>query len=247
MNDVKNKVLDQIKGGKVAMRPRWHFVLKGALVLVGMCILILGLVYLESFIMFVLIGTGLGFIPAFGLAGLVTFLLSAPWLLIILAILFVLILEYLVCNYSFGYRKPLLYTVLGIVGFSVLGAFLVSESGLHYQAMERAKDSRLPIVGGMYRDYGLAPHKEVHLGVFSTSTERGFILLSRTGDDLEVVINSSTKVPSANFLLPGQRLLILGFEEGGEVIAKGIRPFYNEEIKSLIRNAREEFFEHDRD
>ena len=131
MNNVKDTVLNKIKEGEVAMRPRWHFVFKGGLALVGIGVLALWLIYLVSFIMFALATSGVIMIPAFGFQGLVGFLLALPWLLILVAAVFIVLLEILVNKYSFGYRKPLLYTLFGVVGFTVVGTFLVSQTGLH--------------------------------------------------------------------------------------------------------------------
>ena len=231
MNDVKHKVLTKIKCGEVTMRPRWHFVLKSTLAILGLLIVALWLVYLESFILFLLIGTGVVFVPAFGVHGLVTFLLSAPWLLIVVAVLFVLVLEYLVCCHSFGYRRPLLYSVFGIVGVTVVGAVLVAQTDIHYLAMEKAKDSKLPFMGMMYREYGLRPHKDVHVGVVSSTTPTGFILRSRMGSEYRVVVGTTTSHKS---ITPkhGQRILILGTDKGGTIEAVGIRSYDSKDIRS---------------
>ena len=104
---IKNKVLEAIKSGQVKMRPRWYFILKTILVALGIVMIFLTLLYLISFIIFILRITGIWFAPAFGFEGYGIFLFSLPWLLVIISVLFAIILEVLVKRYSFAYRHRL--------------------------------------------------------------------------------------------------------------------------------------------
>src|SRR3989344_3614541 len=115
IRSIKEEVIARIKRGETIMRPRWHFVLRAMLYALGVLIAALALVYLASFIMFVLRETGLLFVPSFGFRGVGVFLFSLPWFLILLSLVFVFVLEVLVRRYAFAYRKPLLYSVFGIV------------------------------------------------------------------------------------------------------------------------------------
>ena len=84
-----NEILNSIKAGGVKMRPRWYFILQAALAMIGGMILLFLIIYLISFIVFVERQTGAGFIPAFGLRGWTRFLVSLPWLLIMLTFVFI--------------------------------------------------------------------------------------------------------------------------------------------------------------
>ncbi|MBU4141685.1 hypothetical protein KKE99_02325, partial [Patescibacteria group bacterium] len=85
---IKESILSVIKSGQVKMRPRWHFVLKTALAAFGVIILVLTVLYLASFIIFVLRQTGVLFVPAFGLQGWFAFFTNLPIFLIGLLIVF---------------------------------------------------------------------------------------------------------------------------------------------------------------
>jgi len=65
-NSIKADVLKAIKDGQVKMRPKWQFITKAALLIVGVVLVALTILYLVSFIVFVLRQTGLLFVPGFG-------------------------------------------------------------------------------------------------------------------------------------------------------------------------------------
>lgn len=235
MNNVKDTVLNKIKNGEVAMRPRWHFVLKSALALIGMFIITLWLIYLVSFIVFALVASGVVIIPTFGFNGLVEFLLALPWLLILVATMFVILLEILVNKYSFGYRKPLLYTLFGVIGLTVFGTFIVSISGIHNMAMQRSIESRLPLVGGVYRGYGIPLHENIHIGEIESINERGFILDERAKGRLLIVVKDSTKKPRGAIFRIGDHVIVYGHGQAGEIEAIGVRYFLGKIFKPIDR------------
>jgi hypothetical protein len=150
---IKDQVMEAIKRGQVKMRPRWHFVLRASLFFTGLTIVSMALVYLASFIIFFFQRTGAISVPVFGFRGIISFLFSLPWLLILFGIIFVVLLELLIRRYSFAYRRPLLYSLLGIIVFASLVGFVVSKTSLHRGFFARAQERKLPIAGPLYRHY----------------------------------------------------------------------------------------------
>ena len=59
-------ILETIKARHIAMRPKWHFVLKSSLKVLGIIMLFLTIIFMASFILFVLRATGVLFVPLFG-------------------------------------------------------------------------------------------------------------------------------------------------------------------------------------
>src|ERR1700722_1425847 len=98
---VEHKVLAAIESGQVKMRPRWQFLLQTTLLAVGVIIAFFALLYLVSFIFFILHENGVWFVPAFGVSGWVALFRRLPWALIGLTIIFIIVLEFLVRRYSF--------------------------------------------------------------------------------------------------------------------------------------------------
>ena len=132
----KQKMLDAIQSGDVKMEPKWHFVLKTTLLIIGGVLALLLVLYLASFVFFVLRQTGLWYAPTFGIAGWYSFFRSLPWILIIFLIVFMVILGVLVKRYSFVYERPAMYLFIGIVAFVALGGFLISATPLSSNAVQ---------------------------------------------------------------------------------------------------------------
>jgi hypothetical protein len=116
-------ILETIQKDDVRMRPKWHFILNISLLVIGTILAGLSLLYLVSFIVFILRQNGSWFMPSFGAQGWSALFISLPWILIFLALLFVIIVGFLVKKYSFAYGRPLLYSALGIIIFASVGGF----------------------------------------------------------------------------------------------------------------------------
>lgn len=142
-NSIKDNVLKAITAGKVTMKPRWHFLLNAALLFAGTTLAVLALVYLTSFIIYVESGT----------RGFNELLQTLPWLVLLLALIFIVILEVLVRKFAFSYRKPLLYTTLGVIFLVLLGGFVVSKTSFHNFLSDRSHRDHPPFGSGIYRHY----------------------------------------------------------------------------------------------
>lgn len=221
---IQDHILEAAKSGRVRMRPKWHFVLKAALGLVGGVMLVLVLVYLSSFIIFVLRRTGVLFAPGFGSRGWYDFFASLPWVLILLAVVFIVILELLVRHYSFAYRRPLLYSVLGIVLVVFAGGIMLEHTPLHGRLFRYARENRLPPpMGHFYRGFGMQRFNDVHRGTVVSSTDRGFIMEDVRGETSTVVISPRTRLPLGADFAVGDTVVVFGEQDGTAIRAFGIR------------------------
>ncbi len=221
--ELRKKILDKIKVGKAKMRPKWYFLLKTSLLAAGVIIGALALLYVVSFILFVLRQTGAWFLPSFGLRGIMVFLTSAPWILILLGIVFVILLEILVRHYSFGWQKPLLYSLLGIIGFVILASFLVSKTSFHESLFTRARQGGLPYAGQFYRDFGMPRGEHAQIGVITEITDDGFKMETPRGEPLTIIINPQTSFPLGIDFQKDDRVVVMGEREDHTVKAAGIR------------------------
>ena len=232
---IHDEVLTKIKSGTVFMRPRWHFVLKTILAFLGFVLLLLLLLYLASFVVFILYQSGVWFVPAFGFYGMFVALRSLPWLLIFVGILFVGALEILVRRYSFAYRKPLLYSLLGVVGFVMLATVAVAKTGIHEGFFLRAREDRLPLAGKLYRGYGLQKDKNIQPGVIKEIIDEGFTMENKEGKMITVTIDSDTRFPLGMDFEKGDKVVVLGEDDGKgdaeKIKAHGIRRIDKKKIK----------------
>lgn len=207
----------------MVMRPRWHFVLKAVLGILGIIIMAMAALYLISFILFALREAGLLFIPGFGFHGVGVFLFSLPWILILVSLVFIVCLELLVKRYAFSYRKPLLYSVFGGLGLVVFGSALLFHFGFHEQVFKFVERQGMPVMDPFYRGYALPRGEGVHRGSISGFTEKGLTITTRRGDVLEVQIASETAFPYGLDLQIGDEIVVLGERASSTIEAVGIR------------------------
>ena len=178
-NSIKENIIKAIQAGKVNMKPRWHFVLQTVLLIAGTILAALALLYLVSFIIFVLHQTGSWFVAGFGMHGITEFLMSFPWIIALITLIFLIILEILVRKYSFGYRKPLLITSAAVLVLVVGGGFVVANTSFHRGLFDSAEEERLPFGGGFYKEFG-TPHRDnVAIGSITNINDNSLILSDR--------------------------------------------------------------------
>lgn len=220
---IKEQIVEAIKDGRIKMRPKWHFILKTALIFTGIVMVILALLYLASFVIFILRQTGVWFLPTFGFRGIFVFLFSLPWLLILLGIFFVLILEFFVRRYSFAYKKPVLYSILVLFAFVFITSFIISRTAFHRNFFMAAREGSLPIAGQFYRGYGMPPGKSFHVGTITEITDDGFQIETPTSEILSIMVTSETSFPMGVDFQTSDRVVVLGDREDYVVKALGVR------------------------
>ena len=227
-SSIKDAVLEKIRRGEVLMRPRWQFVLKGVLVALGAVLVALALLYLVSFVFFALRQSGVWFVASFGWRGMRAFFVGIPWVLVLVALVFIVVLEILVKRYAFSYRKPLLYSVLGIVCAVFVGGFVVAKTAFHRGMYRRMEGRGLPIAGPLYRAYGVPHFRQIHPGIIASTTQEGFIIMSRGGEEVVVRVSPATRLPLGYDFIIGDPVVIMGEQEGATVRAFGMRKIDDE-------------------
>ena len=221
--NLKDKVLEQVKAGDVKMKPRSYFVMRGVLLALFVVIVAISALFFVSFIAFSIRTSGLGYLPGFGPRGFGLFIAGLPWLLILVAVAFVVVLEILVKRYSFAYKKPLLYSVVGVLIFVVALGVFAAQTPFHNKFFERAHERGLPFAGVLYRGIGDRLPKDVHVGKILLINESGFVLKTNDGQELDVVITDETRRPQGFEAEEGQEIFVAGEVEGDELKAFGIR------------------------
>lgn len=224
---IKEHILETIKTGQVKMRPKWHFALKAALVVLGAAIIFLTVLYLASFIIFALRQTGVLFVPAFGIEGWFAFFSHLPFFLIFLVIIFIAVLELLVRNFAFAYRRPLLYSAFGIFVLAVCGAIVLANSSFHGGMSKYADDNRDTFVGKFYGDYGRPKFTDVQRGMIIEMADNGFMLRNKRKEVLTIVVTRQTRLPLGADFSNGDIVVVFGPRDGVLVQAFGIQKICN--------------------
>jgi hypothetical protein len=227
-NSIRDNVLKSIEAGKVHMRPRWHFVLHAILMIVGTALLVLTIIYLTSFIIFTLRQTGALAAPGFRPGGYLLLLESIPWVIFIVAIIFLVLLGILVKKYSFGYHKPLLYTTAGIIALAVVGGIVVEMTPLHRGLFRIAEENHLPVAGRMYRSFGQHHIDDVTIGEITELLDEDYKILEREGEPVIVDVSDDTKLEPGVVYKIGDTIIIFGKRDDGTINAEGVRLFTGE-------------------
>lgn len=221
---MQTKILDEIKSGHIAMRPKWHFALKMALVAVGTAMALALVWYMVSFTIFILHDSGAWFGPTFGPRGWLALLSALPGVLIFLAIIFVIVLEILVHHFAFSYRRPVVYSLGSIVLLVVVGSAAVAKGRIHERLTSYAERHHMPMAAPLARAFRGRPSAHMFPGTIATTTQDGFILTTRRGDALYISITSGTRLPQGFLFTVGDKVTVFGDRMASSVTAFGIRP-----------------------
>lgn len=222
-NTIRENVLSKIGAGSVSMRPRWHFAVQTTLVLSGIAIAVLAILYCLSFVLFIFRQNGVLLAPAFGFRGVASFLFSTPWLIVALSIIFMGALEVLVRQFSFSYQKPLLYSIVGVLLFSLLGSFTIAQTSFHGKAGEFVQARDVPGLRSLYKDSNPEQRGLIHHGIIEEVTPDGFRLLKGV-KSLDVVVDIRTRSSPQFKAVVGKSVIVLGEIEAGKLRAQGINP-----------------------
>lgn len=225
MNDFKQNILNKIKTGEVDMKPRWHFLLQSLLLVLGVFTAALLVVYLASFVLFALRQSGVGFVPLYGFRGISIFIMSTPWILIASAGALVVVLQVLVHKYSFSYRQPLLYSLLGVIALVLLGSFVIGKSQVHERLQEIETERGVPLLGQLYKGIEERRPENIMVGTIAEVTSNGFVLTSDQEETLTVLVSPDTRQRNDSGYEVGLEVLVFGERVGAaEVRALGVRP-----------------------
>lgn len=227
-NSIKERILGEIKEGQIKMRPRWRFALEAFLILAGGVIILLALLYLASFVIFVLRETGVLFVPVFGLDGWQAFFFSLPWILIFFILVFAGVLELLIRRYSFIYRRPLVYSALGIIFIVAAGGIFVANTSLHEGLSGCADKNSLPLMGPVYHEYANQRLLNIHRGrimnlVRNNAIINNMIIQNRQSERYLIIVTPKTRLPLGADFSEGDTVIIFGGSIDNTITALGIQ------------------------
>ncbi len=234
-DSIKNNVLHKIRSGEVKMRSKYIFFLKMlAIVALALFVTVVSSV-LISFIMFSVMVSGRLILLGFGFRGLITFIMTFPWLLLLLDLGLIVGLERVIKHFKFGYRTPLTYTIAGIVVVNLCIGVVIYETPLHHMLARNARAHHIPLIGDTYRHVRLPPHA---FGVFRgvvTSTGTSSFIIESTDADADgdnsggaTTTNAHTvvvppNVAVQNVIMPGDLIFVAGDLHGNDIFAFGVQ------------------------
>lgn len=234
MNDMKKSILNKIEHGEVAMRPHWQFVLQGVALITAAVFAVGALVYVASFVLYILQWSGAVYAPQFGTYGLVAFVLTIPWRLALIGLILLALIHVLVKRFAFSYHRPFLYTIIGVLVFTFVSALFIAQTSTHDQVRERMADQPLPLLASLYDTD--RPAELLTFGTVVDFVDDTYVLETATGEMLTVVTTKRTRVPRA--LERNTQVVVLGERIEDTITARGIRPA--DQVPGRVRALREQ-------
>lgn len=228
---LKEKLMNEIKSGEVAMTPRVYFTLQWVALVGTIAAILLVTVFIVNFIFFSIRLNTSEQLLGFGPQGFGAFLHFFPWHLAITDITLVFLLQWLLRRFKFGYRIPLLYLIGGLIlGAGLIGFALDRATPFN----DRLHEGRGRLPGPMrgFYDGAKRPHKGSGICRCTILAIEGNTLtvedtrpVSEGGatTTLLVVIPPDTRRATTTGLSVGDTVFIAGKEEDGVIEAFGIR------------------------
>ena len=209
----KDRVLASIEAKHVKAYSKAHFTLRVILLALLAAVILIVSVLLVNFALFTLRISGRAMLLNFGPQGILIFIRVFPWPLLAFDIALILILEWLLQRFKFGYRSPVLYSLIAIFAIAI-SAGLIIDRGTRFNdlLLRDADDRRLPgAIGSIYRgarrpplDSGIC---ECQIEVIASTSVSATDLIARPTTTVIVILPEGFPAGS---LAPGDVVFVAG-------------------------------------
>ncbi len=215
-------IMQAIRGDTVRMRSRLHYAVRGALWVGAGILLVSTALFLVSFGIFVMRGNGFLAAVHFGPRGILTLLTTLPWFILLSTVGIVALLEILASRFSFVYKRPLIYSLLGALVTVVLGGTLIAYSTVHETVLRMHQAHPMLGVGPLY-DSAIRTTTDVHIGTITAYDTESVTIETRDGKMLRIQIDEETRLPRIP-LTEKLTIVVLLDRNNNTPTALGIRP-----------------------
>lgn len=224
----KENILEKIAKKETKMKSRHYFTLKSLTYLLALALFFIFIVFISSFILFKIHFTGLWHLPSFGWKGFGSFFVFFPWLLVLLVLLLIVVLEIAAKKFSLVYKRPLMYSLLGILVFVSAFAFIVSKTPMHPLLFQGARQGKFLVVNPLYQDPFLKKPGNTFIGKVIDITGKGIEVEDEKGKEFKVIVSPKTIIFFEDDLRKGDLVLIMGKRQGSSIEAIGIKEIEDE-------------------
>jgi len=209
-DSIKKDVLERIKKGEIKMKPKLYFVLRPIIFLFLLMLLFATVIYFLSFILFIFKINASGTLMVFGLRGLESIFLSLPWGLIILILVSIIVFEVLLVKFKFAWRRPVFYSLLGVIILFFLVGFAIHCTSLQRSLYSFSKEHALPALGPLYEEYERVDFHGVYCGVVSEISATGFELEWIDNPEVKFEVNVPSGFTKHKDLEEGDIVIVIG-------------------------------------
>lgn len=221
-NNIEEKIMSQIKSGKVKLRSRYIFLAEK--VGIGSAFvfsLLLAVLFLALLFFYLKSSDNLIYL-SFGSRGLFAFLETFPYLLLVSLIISIFIAGFILKKSGVMYQKPFGYLAMGLIGFIFLVGLILTFTSLIQKLEERSYQRMGP--GKFFRPFIHQEFIEKENGTVGRIIEIG-----------ENFVNIQTPLDTQKLDLSKVNYANISFKEGSFVVAIGEK---DEEGNFLVENIK---------
>ncbi|HVV15065.1 MAG TPA: hypothetical protein VHD55_01530 [Candidatus Paceibacterota bacterium] len=226
---MQEAVLRRIRADELSMRPRAYFALKmAAIMLVALAALLIS-VFIFNFILFGIRINSHDSLLGFGPRGIGAFLYFFPWNLLLIDVGLVLLLQWMLRWFRFGYKTPVLYLLLGILAATAAAAVLIDRgTDFNDRLLHRADRHELYFFGDFFEG-ARRPMPGSGVCKCTITAIAGSMLTvedarGTTTRQLSILIPAGSPRATTTGLAVGDVVFIAGdADEGGVIRAFGVR------------------------
>lgn len=232
LKEQKNKfsdILNKIESNEIKIETKLHFTLKAILLILVILSILAISIFIFNFILFNVRISNQESLLAFGPRGILAYLRFFPWPMFILDLILIVVLQWIIRSFKFGYKTPTLYMIFGIMILVLLfGSLIDRGTDLNDRILRRADQERLMKPFGRF--YGSA-HKMPPLesGICKcivTSIENNILTVKDTngeGKEFKVLLPMNDLRATSTAIQVGDTVLIAGDKEGDIIRAFGLK------------------------
>ncbi len=224
--NLRDKILSEIRAGRVHMTPRAVYALQIVALAAIVGAILTTTVFIVNFIFFSIRISSYESLLWFGPNGFLTFLYLFPWPLAIADGALVVLLQWLLRKFRFGYLLPVLYIVAAVIlGAGVLGFILDRATTVNDRLFEGRE--RLP--PPLHQLYDGARHLPPEQGVCRCeilSVKENVLVAKDTHNTariLTIVLPHASQYATTSGLHAGDIVFVAGREKDGLIEAFGVR------------------------
>ncbi|HPV70867.1 MAG TPA: hypothetical protein PKY08_03190 [Candidatus Magasanikbacteria bacterium] len=237
--NLEEQVMSEIKSGRVKLRSKYIFLAEklgiGSVlaftILLAVLFFSLALFYLKS-------SDNLGYL-SFGSRGILAFLESFPYLLVITFVVLIFIAGFIIKKSGFFYQRPFGYLAVALLGSIILLGLGLGLTNFN-EKIEQGAFNRHP--GGIlfkpFLDQGLESRQRGLVGRIKEITSD--FLLVQTPRETEKVLITHLEEPLPS-LHPNIFIMVVGEKQADAFVARGIRIVEDRSMEMIKRGVRQRF------
>ncbi len=239
-NEIENKVMGQIKSGRVKLRSRYVFLAeKLGLGSAFILSVLLAILFFNLVLFYLKASDNLGYLTL-GNNGFLAFLESFPYLLIVSVIVLIFIASLIIKQSDFSYKKPFGLITIGLVVFIIVAGIILTTTDVAEKIEEKSYERHS--MGGFFDaflHFGLGERVRGLSGRIVDISDQ--IITVQTPRSLKKVDIRHLSTPLSEPLSPGLFIVFVGKSDDGVFYAYRLHIASEQDAMMIRRGVNRRF------